>query len=90
MQSFKESRLPVDSVSLRNPIKDSSTMNLNLSLDVFPSGRDRFNRTGILNIGSLFSDQTFKPPEGFGPYYFLADPYGNFGGNLEFHSFNKK
>ncbi|XP_062176314.1 leucine-rich repeat receptor protein kinase HPCA1-like isoform X3 [Alnus glutinosa] len=83
MQRFKESRLPVDSVSLHNPIKDSSTMNLNLSLDVFPSGQDRFNRTGILNIGSLFSDQTFKPPEGFGPYYFLAYPYGNFAASIE-------
>jgi hypothetical protein len=90
MQRFKDYSLPVDSVSLHNPIKDSSTMNLNLSLDVFPSGKDRFNRTGILNIGSLFSDQTYKPPEKFGTYYFLADPYGYYAGNLEFHSFNKK
>jgi hypothetical protein len=90
MQRFQNFSLPVDSVSLSNPIRDSSTMNLDLSLDVFPSGQDRFNRTGILNIGSLFSDQTFKPPEGFGPYYFLAYPYGNFAGNLEFHGFNKK
>jgi hypothetical protein len=35
MQRFKDCSLPVDSVSLRNPIQDSSTMNLNLSLDVF-------------------------------------------------------
>ncbi|XP_062176311.1 leucine-rich repeat receptor protein kinase HPCA1-like isoform X2 [Alnus glutinosa] len=76
MQRFKDCSLPVDSVSLRNPIKDSSTMNLNLSLDVFPSGQDHFNRTEILNIGSLFSSHTFTPPTGFGSYYFLANPYG--------------
>jgi len=79
MQCFQNFSLPVDSVSLSNPIKDS-TMNLNLSLDVFPSGEDRFNRTGI-SIGSLLSGQTFKPPKVFGPYYFLADPYGYYAGN---------
>jgi hypothetical protein len=90
MQCFRIYTLLVDSISLSNPIKDS-TMNLELSLEVFPSGQDRFNRTGISIIGSLLSGQTCKPPPGFGPYYFLADLYGNYAaGNLEFHSFNKK
>jgi hypothetical protein len=89
MQRFQNFSLPVDSVSLNNPIKDS-TKNLKLSLEVFPSGQDRFNRTGISIIGSLLSGQTFQPPRDFGSYYFLADPYGYYAGNLEFHSFNKK
>jgi hypothetical protein len=89
MQCFQNFSLPVDSVSLNNPTKDS-TKNLELSLDVFPSGQDRFNRTGISIIGSLLSGQIFKPPSDFGPYYFLADLYGNYAGNLEFHSFQKK
>jgi hypothetical protein len=88
MQCFQNYTLPVDSISLSNPIKDS-TMNLDLSLKVFPSGQDRFNRTGIYIIGSLLSGQSFKPPPDFGPYYFLADPYYA-AGNLECHSFNKK
>ena len=89
MQCFQNFSLPVDSVSLNNPTKDS-TKNLNLSLEVFPSGQDRFNRTGISIIGSLLSGQIFNPPPDFGPYYFLADLYGNYAGNLEFHSFQKK
>ncbi|XP_059445078.1 leucine-rich repeat receptor protein kinase HPCA1-like isoform X1 [Corylus avellana] len=79
MQCFQNFSLPVDSVSLNNPIKDS-TKNLELSLELFSSGQDRFNRTGISIIGSLLSGQTFKPPQGFGPYYFLADPYGYYAG----------
>jgi hypothetical protein len=92
MQCFRNFTLPMDSVSLSNPIKDS-TMNLDLSLQVFPSGQDRFDRTGISITGSLLSGQTFKPPPGFGPYYFLTDPYpyGYYAaGSLEFHSFNRK
>jgi hypothetical protein len=90
MQRFQDFSLPVDSVSLNNPIK-YSTKNFELSLKIFPSSQDRFNRTEISIIGSLLSSQSFKPPEYFGPYYFLADPYGYYAaGNLEFHSFNKK
>ena len=91
MQCFQNYSLPVDSVSLNNPIKDS-TKNLYLSLEVFPSGQDHFNRTGISIIGSLLNGQTFKPQKdlGFGPYYFLGDPYRYYAGNFEFQSFNKK
>ncbi|XP_020230734.1 probable leucine-rich repeat receptor-like protein kinase At5g49770 isoform X2 [Cajanus cajan] len=78
MQSFKSHFLPVDSVSLSQPIQDS-TKYLKMNLQVFPSGQDHFNRTGTLSIGFLLSNQTFKPPKGFGPFYFLADKYEYFG-----------
>lgn len=78
MKSFKSHQLPVDSILLSNPTKDS-TQYLELSLQVFPSRQDRFNRTGILSIGFLLSNQTFKPdPKVFGPFYFRADKYGYF------------
>ncbi|RDX81659.1 putative leucine-rich repeat receptor-like protein kinase, partial [Mucuna pruriens] len=78
MQSFKSHFLPVDSVLLSHPSKDS-TQYLDLSLQVFPSGQDHFNRTGTFTIGFLLSNQTFKPPKVFGPFYFLADKYEHFG-----------
>ncbi|KAL2339315.1 hypothetical protein Fmac_013761 [Flemingia macrophylla] len=78
MQSFKSHFLPVDSVSLSQPNVDS-TKYLKMNLQVFPSGQDHFNRTGTLSIGFLLSNQTFKPPKGFGPFYFLADTYEHYG-----------
>lgn len=77
MQSFKSHFLPVDSVLLSHPSEDSSRY-LILSLQVFPSGQDHFNRTGTFSIGFLLSNQTFKPPKVFGPFYFLADKYNHF------------
>ncbi|TKY53870.1 leucine-rich repeat receptor protein kinase [Spatholobus suberectus] len=78
MQSFKSYFLPVDSVLLSQPNKDSNQY-LELSLQVFPSGQDHFNRTGTFSIGFLLSSQTFQPPKVFGPSYFLADKYEHFG-----------
>ncbi|KAG8639641.1 hypothetical protein MANES_14G162000v8 [Manihot esculenta] len=80
MDSFKSNQLPVDSVSLSNPRKDSSEY-LDLNLQVFPSEKDNFNRTVISEIGFLLSNQTFKPPDFFGPYYFIADAYQYFAGS---------
>uniref|UniRef100_A0A2P2JI85 non-specific serine/threonine protein kinase n=1 Tax=Rhizophora mucronata TaxID=61149 RepID=A0A2P2JI85_RHIMU len=74
MDSFQSLQLAVDSVSLRNPTKDSCDY-LDINLQVFPSDQDRFNRTVIAAIGFLLSNQTFNPPEGFGPYYFISDMY---------------
>lgn len=85
MKSFKSHQLPVDSILLSNPTKDS-TQYLELSLQVFPSRQDHFNRTGILSIGFLLSNQTFKPPEDFGPFYFMADKYGYFESSGKFLS----
>ncbi|XP_037496990.1 LOW QUALITY PROTEIN: probable leucine-rich repeat receptor-like protein kinase At5g49770 [Jatropha curcas] len=79
MDSFRSNQLPVDSVSLSNPRKDSS-LYLDLNLKIFPSGHDRFNRTIISGIGFVLSNQTFKPPHMFGPYYYIADDYKYFPG----------
>ena len=81
MDSFKLHQLPVDSVNLSHPRKDSSTY-LVLNLQVFPFGHDRFNRTGVSSIGFALSNQTFKPPTQFGPFFFIGDAYLNFAGSL--------
>uniref|UniRef100_A0A5B6ZSW7 non-specific serine/threonine protein kinase n=1 Tax=Davidia involucrata TaxID=16924 RepID=A0A5B6ZSW7_DAVIN len=77
MLSFQSHQLPVDSVSLSNPTKNSDD-NLALNLKVFPSGQDHFNRSEISRIGFMLSNQTFKPPKNFGPFYFNGDHYEYF------------
>jgi len=81
MNSFKFHQLPVDSVNLSHPRKDSSTY-LVMNLQVFPFGQDRFNWTGISRIGFALSNQIFKPPSQFGPFVFHGDTYLNFAGSL--------
>ncbi|KAJ1420954.1 Serine-threonine/tyrosine-protein kinase, catalytic domain [Sesbania bispinosa] len=79
MQSFQLYETPVDSVSLSNPRKDVDRIQyLELTLQVFPSGQDRFNRSGISGIAFLLSNQTYKPPAMFGPYYYIADTYEHY------------
>ncbi|KAK6945680.1 Serine-threonine/tyrosine-protein kinase, catalytic domain [Dillenia turbinata] len=75
MESFKS--LPVDSVSLSDPTRDSSDY-LELSLEIFPFGRDRFNHSEVSAIGFILSNQTFKPPKEFGPFYFIGSTYLHF------------
>ncbi|KAK9070740.1 hypothetical protein SSX86_011142 [Deinandra increscens subsp. villosa] len=74
INSFRRSQLPVDSVSLGNPARNLDDY-LEINLMVFPSGGERFNRTGILGLGFSLSNQTFKPPSSFGPYFFIGDNY---------------
>nr|GLL17434.1 probable leucine-rich repeat receptor-like protein kinase At5g49770 isoform X1 [Ipomoea trifida] len=75
MDDFKSQHLPVDSVSLSNPTKDSDNFYLQLYVQVFPNGQNHFNQTGVSAIGFVFSYQTFIPPESFGPYYFIPSGY---------------
>ncbi|EEF42998.1 leucine-rich repeat receptor protein kinase HPCA1 [Ricinus communis] len=79
MNSFRSNEVPVDSVSLSNPRKDSSDY-LDFDLEVFPTGKDHFSRIDISGLGFVLSNQTFKPPKVFGPFYFIADPYKFFAG----------
>lgn len=81
INSFQISQLPVDSVSLRNPSKNLDDY-LEINLQVFPSGEERFNRTGILGLGFSLSNQTFKPPPAFGTYFFIGENYDFLLGNL--------
>lgn len=41
----------------------------------FPVGEIFFNKTGVVSLGFVFSNQTFKPAKEFGPYVFIADTY---------------
>ncbi|XP_076925356.1 leucine-rich repeat receptor protein kinase HPCA1-like [Bidens hawaiensis] len=71
---FRETQLPVDSVSLRNPSKNLDGY-LVITLQLFPFADERFNRTGLVDVGFSLSNQTFKPNDTFGTYYFQAENY---------------
>ncbi|RWR90747.1 putative leucine-rich repeat receptor-like protein kinase [Cinnamomum micranthum f. kanehirae] len=62
------------SVSLQYPFFTEDDY-LQVHLKLFPSTGNYFNRTEIQKIGFDLSNQTFKAPLVFGPYYFIADPY---------------
>lgn len=79
MLSFKTHGQPVDSISLSNPLKNDDDY-LVLDLHVFPYNQTFFNHTGITSIAFILSNQTFKPPHEFGPFYFMADKYQYFAG----------
>lgn len=83
MESFKSNELPVDSVSLSQPTKNPDDYLL-VILKVFPSGGERFNRSGISRIGFVLSNQTYKPPHAFGPYFFLGNNYDFFPGKTSY------
>ncbi|KAL8205972.1 hypothetical protein R6Q57_009523 [Mikania cordata] len=77
LNAFESYQLPVDSISLSNPTKNADDY-LEIILNVFPSGDERFNRSGITRIAFVLSNQTYKPPHPFGPYFFLAKHYDFF------------
>ncbi|KAK4845955.1 hypothetical protein QYF36_011137 [Acer negundo] len=79
LQQSQDSKLPVDSVSLSNPRKSQSHY-LEISLAVFPSGQDSFNRTEISRIGFFLSNPNYRPPEEFRPLFFNGDKYLHFTG----------
>ncbi|CAL9111445.1 unnamed protein product [Musa textilis] len=66
--------LPPGSVFLQKPFFDSDSY-LQVQVKIFPSSGMYFNRSEILQIGFKLSNQTYKPPEIFGPYYFIASRY---------------
>ncbi|KAL2231355.1 probable leucine-rich repeat receptor-like protein kinase At5g49770 [Sesamum indicum] len=80
LSKFRSESQPVDSVSLSNPTRKEDG-NLELNLQVFPSGQDYFNRTGISGLALILSKQTFTTPDGFGPYSFNANNYTYFTGS---------
>ncbi|KAI8531944.1 hypothetical protein RHMOL_Rhmol11G0175100 [Rhododendron molle] len=75
--------LPVDSVSISNPSKNTDNYLL-IRIEFFPYGQDHFNRTGISGIAFVFSNHTFKSPSPYGPYSFRAYDYFD-EGNKSFH-----
>lgn len=62
------------SVSLQNPFFNIDDY-LQVHLGLFPSVGKYFNRSEVQRLGFILSNQTYKPPKQFGPYYFIADPY---------------
>ncbi|CAH2067915.1 unnamed protein product [Thlaspi arvense] len=62
------------SVSLQNPFFNNDDY-LQIQLELFPSTGKYFNRSDVQRIGFDLSNQTYKPPPLFGPYYFIASPY---------------
>ncbi|KAI3509165.1 hypothetical protein L1887_24212 [Cichorium endivia] len=77
MESFESNQLPVDSLSLSQPTKSSDDY-LVINLDIFPSGGERFNRSGVSQIAFVLSNQIYKPPHTFGPYFFIGYNYDLF------------
>lgn len=61
----------------------NSDNNLQMSLQVFPSGKTRFDEVDVSTIGYILSKQVFKPTKIFGPYYFLGEVYSAAPGEFE-------
>uniref|UniRef100_A0A0E0BQE7 non-specific serine/threonine protein kinase n=1 Tax=Oryza glumipatula TaxID=40148 RepID=A0A0E0BQE7_9ORYZ len=79
---FLNLSLPVDSIAIHDPFVDANN-NLEMSLEVYPSGKDQFSEQDISGIGFILSNQTYKPPSNFGPYYFLGQTYSFANGALQ-------
>lgn len=63
------------SVYLQDPFFNSDAY-MQVQVKLFPAGSGAyFNRSEVMRIGFDLSNQTFKPPKEFGPYYFIASPY---------------
>ncbi|KAJ0027496.1 hypothetical protein Pint_36262 [Pistacia integerrima] len=74
MSMWVKMELNPGSVFLQNPFFNTDDY-LQVQLALFPSAGKYFNRSEIQRIGFQFSNQTYKPPKEFGPYYFIANPY---------------
>ncbi|KAL6905887.1 hypothetical protein ACP4OV_003488 [Aristida adscensionis] len=66
--------LPVDSIAIHDPLVNAAN-NLQMALEVFPQGKMQFGEQDIVDIGFMLSNQTYKPPQAFGPYYFIGQQY---------------
>ncbi|XP_057542552.1 leucine-rich repeat receptor protein kinase HPCA1-like isoform X2 [Amaranthus tricolor] len=75
--SFVNFSLPVDAVSLSDVSLDTFGY-VSMHLAFFPAGQNYFNRTAVLKLGFVFSNQSYEPPKIFKPYVFHADIYTHF------------
>ncbi|XP_050214535.1 leucine-rich repeat receptor protein kinase HPCA1 [Mercurialis annua] len=62
------------SVYIQNPFFNVDDY-LQVEVALFPPTGVAFNRTAVIRMGFYLSNQTYKPPEDFGPYLFIASPY---------------
>jgi hypothetical protein len=74
MSMWRALGLTPGSVSLQNPFFNDDDY-LKVQLALFPAEGKYFNRSEIQKIGFDLSNQTYKPPHDFGPYYFIPSPY---------------
>lgn len=66
--------IPVDSISIHD-LLIGPLNNMEMSLEVFPSGKLQFSESDISKLASLLSNQTYSVPQLFGPYYFIGQNY---------------
>ncbi|KAG7017177.1 putative leucine-rich repeat receptor-like protein kinase [Cucurbita argyrosperma subsp. argyrosperma] len=74
MSLWKKLDLTPGSVFIQNPFFNVDDY-LQLQLALFPPEEKYFSRSDIQRIGFDLSNQTYKPPKEFGPFYFIASPY---------------
>lgn len=79
MSALLSHGLPVDSIKLINSTIDMFSY-LKISLQIFPSSQDSFNRTSVSSIGYVLNRQPFKI-ELFGPFFFIDEQYCCFEGD---------
>ncbi|KAG5548827.1 hypothetical protein RHGRI_014247 [Rhododendron griersonianum] len=82
MSAFLSSHLPVDSVAVSDPTIDMYSY-LQLTIQIFPSGQDEFNRTAVSGIGTLLNLQPFQIKDYFGPFFFISENYCCFAASWE-------
>lgn len=80
---FKDPRYQIESVAIRHIRENAPDHHLLIDLLVFPLGKESFDEMGMDRVITAFSTHTFDPPEIFGPYIFIADPYIPFSGMLK-------
>ncbi|XP_047977471.1 leucine-rich repeat receptor protein kinase HPCA1-like [Salvia hispanica] len=73
MTQFRSRGIPVDSLNLTNPTINMYSY-LEITLHVFPSGKDVFDRTSVSAIGFVLNRQPF-PVDYFGPFFFIDEQY---------------
>ncbi|OEL31129.1 putative leucine-rich repeat receptor-like protein kinase [Dichanthelium oligosanthes] len=71
---FLANSIPLDSISVHDPYFNAHN-NLQMNLELFPSGKTKFTEQDISDIGFMLSSQSYKPPKGYGPYYFIGQEY---------------
>jgi hypothetical protein len=71
---WSELGLNPGSVHLENPFFNTDHY-LQIQLALFPSTGTYFNSSEIHRIGFALSNQTYKPPQKFGPYYFTPHTF---------------
>uniref|UniRef100_A0A1D1ZFZ8 non-specific serine/threonine protein kinase n=3 Tax=Anthurium amnicola TaxID=1678845 RepID=A0A1D1ZFZ8_9ARAE len=73
LESFESQHIPVDSIALLNTFVNADNY-LHVGVRVYPSDEAHFSQSEISNIGFTLSNQMFKPPKYFGPYFFIGVP----------------